>query len=140
MWVFGLSLCTQLLLSALTQSRTAKKGMMLFRMCRCLLCQQLGHPPTDPSMDHPYLDSSSAELSSQGIQGPSRLTVTITQQHQFNQTQDLSVLQWSIRDLSKFNVFFPPSFLSSLIPTPFSLPLSLLLILFLNIVHTVAPR
>lgn len=47
---------------------------------------------------------------------------------------------WSIRDLSKSNVFFPPSFLSSLTPTPFSLPLSFLLILFFNIVHTVVPR
>lgn len=110
MWVLGRSLCTQLLLSALTQSRTAKKGMILFRMCWRLLCQQSGHPPTDPSMDHPYLDSSSAELSSQGIQGPNRLTVIITQQHQFKQTQDLSVLHMVNRGFKQVQCFLPSIF------------------------------
>lgn len=83
---------------------------MLFSMCRRLLCQQSRHPPTDTSNDHPYLDSSSAELSSQGIQGPSRLTVTITQQHQFKQSQDLSVMHMVNQGFKQVQCFLPSIF------------------------------
>lgn len=76
---------------------------------------------TDTSMDHPYLDSSSAEFSSQVTQGPSRLTVTVTQHTSSSKLKSFQSCTRSIRDLSKFNVFFPLSFLSSLTPTPFSL-------------------
>lgn len=67
-------------------------------------------PPTDTCNDHPYLDSSSAELSSQGIQGPSRLTVIITQQHQFKQAQDLSVLHMVNRGFKQVQCFLPSLF------------------------------